>query len=117
MVGEAIANVAQSTLLDILFDGVESLFFTYLHFSVGPAGNFNDHVEDAVILVREEGDVVPWADGGLGGSRFEVRAVLWEILNRAGRDGRSQACYALPSIEGGAQAVVKVVDDEFRKKG
>ena len=77
MVGEAVANVTQSTLLDILLDRVERLFFRYLHFSIGPAGNFHDHVEDAVVLVREEGDVVPWADGGLGDGRFEVSAVLW----------------------------------------
>jgi hypothetical protein len=84
MVGEAVANVPQSTLLDILLDGVERLFFTDLHFSVGPAGNFDDHVEDAVVLVSKEGDVVPWADGGLGDGRFEVSAVLWERSDRAG---------------------------------
>ena len=77
MMGETVANVAQSTLLDILLDGVEGLFFTDLHFSVGPAGNFDDHVEDPVVLVSEEGDVVPWANGGLGHRRIEVGAVLW----------------------------------------
>ncbi len=81
MMGEAVANVTQSTLLDILLDGVEGLFFRDLHFSVSPARNFDDHVEDAVVLVSEEGNVVPWADGGLGPGRFEVGAVLWERSN------------------------------------
>ena len=84
MVGEAVANVTQSTLLDILFDGVEGLFFRDLQFGVGPAGNFDNHVEDAVVLVSEEGDIVPWADVGLGGGCFEVSAVLWERSDRAG---------------------------------
>jgi len=76
MVGEAIANVTQSALFDILFDGVKGLFFTDLHLGVGPAGNLDDHVENAVVLVGEERDVVPWADGGLSRGRFKVNAVL-----------------------------------------
>ena len=84
MVGKAVANIEQSTLLDILLDGIEGLFFRDLHFGVGPTGNLNDHVEDAVVLVREEGNVVPWADGGLSNSRFEVGAVLWERSGKAG---------------------------------
>ena len=84
MVGKAVANIAQSTLLDILLDGIEGLFFRDLHFGVGPTGNLNDHVEDAVVLVREEGNVVPWADGGLSNGRFEVGAVLWERSGKAG---------------------------------
>lgn len=81
MMREAVANVTQSTLLDVLLDGVEGLFFADLHFSVSPARNFDDHVEDAVILVSEERDVVPWAEGGLGPSRFKVGTVLWERSN------------------------------------
>ena len=88
MMGETVANVTQSTLLDILLDGVEGLFFTDLHFSVSPAGNFDDHIEDAIVLVSEEGDIVPWADGGLGRRRVEVGAVLWERSDRAGCDER-----------------------------
>ena len=83
MVRETVANITQPTLLDILLDGVEGLFFTDLHFGVGPAGNLDDHVEDAVVLVSEEGDVMPWADGGLSCGRFEVSAMLWERSDRA----------------------------------
>ena len=80
MVGKAVANIAQSTLLDIPLDGIEGLFFRDLHFGVGPTGNLNDHVEDAIVL----GNVVPWADGGLSNGRFEVGAVLWERSGKAG---------------------------------
>jgi len=88
VVGEAVANVTQPTLLDILLNWVEGLFFRDLHFGIGPAGDFDDHVEDAIVLVSEEGDIVPWADGGLGHGRFEVGAMLWEVSDRAGMSRR-----------------------------
>ena len=59
MVGEAVANVTQSTFLDILLDGVKWFFFRGLHLGVGPTGNLNDHVEDTVVLVGEKRNVVP----------------------------------------------------------
>lgn len=62
VVGEAVTNVTESTLLDILLDGIERLLLRDLHLCVGPAGNFDDHVEDAVVLVCEERDVVEWGD-------------------------------------------------------
>jgi len=104
VVRETVANITQSTLLDILFDRVEGLFFRDLHFGVGPAGNLDDHVEDAIVLVSEEGDVVPWAEGGLSCGRFEVSPMLWEKSDRAGRDERSLTCYASVSIERGGDA-------------
>jgi hypothetical protein len=58
MVGETIANEAQAALLDVLLDRVESLLLGDLHLRVGPAGDLDDHVEDAVALIREERDVV-----------------------------------------------------------
>jgi hypothetical protein len=84
MVREAVANVTQSALLDILLDRVEGLFFGDLHFGIGPAGNLNDHVEDTVVLVSEEGDVVPWADRGLSRGRFDECTVLCERSDRVG---------------------------------
>jgi hypothetical protein len=59
---EAVADVAQSTLLDVLFDGVEGLLLGDLHLCVGPARNLDDHVEDTIALVGEERDVVEWRD-------------------------------------------------------
>jgi hypothetical protein len=56
--GEAVAHVAQATLLDVLLNGVERLLLGDLHLGIGPAGNFDDHVEDAVVLVRKKGDIV-----------------------------------------------------------
>jgi len=58
VVREAIPDIAQFSPLDVLLDGVESLFLGDLHLRVGPARNLNDHVEDPLVLVSEEGDVV-----------------------------------------------------------
>ena len=62
MVGEAVADVAQTALLDVLLDGVEGLLLGDLHLGVRPAGHLDDHVEDAIVLVGEEGDVVEGGD-------------------------------------------------------
>lgn len=70
MMGKAVADVAQTTLLNILFDGVESLLFGDLHFSISPAGDFDDHVEDAVVLVREKRDIM---EGGYD------RTILFDV--------------------------------------
>lgn len=59
MVGEAVADETQATLFDVLLDGVEGLLLGYFHLGVGPAGNLDDHVEDAIAPVREKWDVVP----------------------------------------------------------
>lgn len=64
MVGEAVSNVAQLSLLDVLLDRVEGLFLANLHFGVGPARNLDDHIEDTIVGVSEEGDVVEWRDNG-----------------------------------------------------
>ena len=62
VVGEAVAHVAQATLLDVLFDGVERLLLGDFHLGVGPAGNLDDHVEYAIALIGEERDVVERGD-------------------------------------------------------
>lgn len=58
VVGEAVANETQPALLDILLDGIERLLLGNLHLRVRPARNFDDHVEDAVVLVCKKRDVV-----------------------------------------------------------
>ena len=58
MVREAIADVAQLALFDVLFDGVKGLLLGDLHLGVGPAGDLDDHVENTIVLVGKEGDVV-----------------------------------------------------------
>ena len=77
--GEAVADVAQAALLDVLLDGVEGLLLAGLHLRVRPAGDLNDHVEDAVVLVREERDVVEGRD--------DIAVLLEEgaVLERVGR--------------------------------
>jgi hypothetical protein len=62
MVGETIANEAQAALLDVLLDRVEGLLLGDLHLRIGPPGDLDDHVEDAVALIREERDVVERGD-------------------------------------------------------
>ena len=53
VVGEAVADVTQTALLHVLLDGVEGLLLGDLHLRVGPAGDLDDHVEDAIGLVGE----------------------------------------------------------------
>ncbi len=60
VVGEAVPHETQFSALDVLLDRVESLLLRDFHLRVGPAGDFNDHVEDAVVLIGEKGDIVPW---------------------------------------------------------
>jgi hypothetical protein len=64
MVRETIADVTQLALLDILFNGIEILLFGNLHLRVSPTRNFNNHIEDAVVLISEEGDVMERGDDG-----------------------------------------------------
>ena len=61
MVREAVPNIAQLALLDVLFDGIEGLLLGDLHLGVGPTRNLDDHVEDVLVDVGEEGDVVEGA--------------------------------------------------------
>jgi hypothetical protein len=58
VVGEAIAHVTQATLLDVLLDGVERLLLGDFHLCIGPTGNLDDHVEDAVVPIRKQRDVM-----------------------------------------------------------
>jgi hypothetical protein len=58
VVGETVAHVTQASLFDVLLDGIERLLLGDLHLSVGPAGNFDDHVQDAVALVCKKWDIV-----------------------------------------------------------
>lgn len=60
VVGEAIPDVAQSTLLDVLLDRIEYFLFGNFHLGVGPAGNLDYHVEDTLVSISEEGDIVEW---------------------------------------------------------
>jgi len=68
--GEAVADKAQTTLLDILLDRIEGFSGRDLHLGVRPAGNFDDHVEDAIVLICEERDVV---------ERGDDRAILFYV--------------------------------------
>lgn len=58
MVGEAVADETQAALLGVLLDGVKGFLLGYFHLGVGPTGDLDDHVEDAIVLVGEKRDVV-----------------------------------------------------------
>lgn len=62
VVGEAVTDEAETALLDILLDRVEGLLLGDLELGVGPAGDLDDHVEDAIALVGEKRDVVEGRD-------------------------------------------------------
>lgn len=76
VMGEAVANKTQATLLNVLFDGVERFILGDLKLSVGPTRNLYNHVEDAIVLVGKERNVV---EGGDDGSvLFRIDAVFWQ---------------------------------------
>ena len=62
VVRETITNIAKLAPLDVLFDGVERLFLGDFHFGIGPSRNFDDHVEDAILLISVERNVVERRD-------------------------------------------------------
>jgi len=60
VVGEAVANETQTTLFDVLLDGVEWFLLRNLDLGVSPTGDLDNHVEDAIALVGKKGNVVEW---------------------------------------------------------
>jgi hypothetical protein len=62
MMREAVTNVAQSIPLHILLDRIEELFLGDFHLGVGPSRDFDNHVENPIGLVDEEGDVMERRD-------------------------------------------------------
>jgi len=84
VVGEAVADETQPSLLDILFNGVEGFLLGNFHLSIRPARNFDDHVENAVVLVCEKRDVVEGRDHGA--ILFDVDAVFKSVC-RADKAG------------------------------
>ena len=62
MVGEAVADIAQATFLDVLLDGIERLLLGDFHLGISPAGNLDDHVENAIVPIRKEWDVMERRD-------------------------------------------------------
>jgi len=117
VVGEAVANETQTTLLDVLLDGIEWLFLGYLEFGVGPAGDFDNHVEDAIALVGKERNVV---EGGDDGSvLFWIYAMFWrEVVNKPATDVR-EIVRNLPKVWGAPTTRVEnsVEGDEVAQTG
>ena len=76
VVGEAVANEAQTTLLDVLFDGIERFLLGDLELGVGPTGDLDNHVEDAIALIGKERNVVEGRDDL--SVVFRVDAMFWD---------------------------------------
>lgn len=53
MMREAVANIAQLSLFSVLLDRVEGFLLGYLHLSICPSGHFNNHVQNASVVVGE----------------------------------------------------------------
>jgi len=64
VVGETVANETQTALFYVLLDGIEWLILRDLALGVGPTGDLDDHVEDAMALVGKERNVVEGGDDG-----------------------------------------------------
>ena len=64
VVREAVADEAQAIFLHVLFDGIEGFLLGNLHLGVGPAGHFNNHVEDTIVLVSEKRNIMEGRDDG-----------------------------------------------------
>ena len=80
VVGEAVADIAEATLLDVLLDGVERLLLGDFHLGIGPAGNLDDHVENAIVPICKERDVMERRDDELA-VLLDVDAVFCYILS------------------------------------
>lgn len=86
VMGEAVANETQTTLFDVLLDWVERLVLGDLELGVGPTGDLDNHVEDAIALVGKERNVV---EGGDDGSvLFRIDAMVWWKAGELTGNGR-----------------------------
>ena len=77
MVGEAVAHEAQTALFDILLDGIERLLLGNFHLGVRPAGNLDNHVENAIALIGEEWDIVERGDDQA--VLLDINSMFWSI--------------------------------------
>jgi len=74
VMGEAVANETQTTLFDVLLDGIEGLILADFELGVGPTRDLNNHVEDTIVLVVKERNVV---EGGKDGTvLFRIYAMF-----------------------------------------
>lgn len=62
MMREAVSDETKFALFDILLDGVECFLFGDLHLCICPAGNFDNHVENAILPVGEKWDIMEGGD-------------------------------------------------------
>lgn len=77
VVGEAVAHVAQAALFDVLLDWIERLLLGNFHLGIRPAGNFDNHVENAIGLIGKERDVVERRDDLA--VLLDINTMFWSI--------------------------------------
>jgi hypothetical protein len=80
VVREAVAHKTEPAFLDILLDGIEGLFLGDFHLSIGPSGDFDDHVENAMLLISMERNVMERRDDG--SMLLDENAVLCGVIDR-----------------------------------
>jgi hypothetical protein len=80
VVREAVAHITEPALLDILLDGIEGLFLGDFHLGIGPSRDFDDHVEDAILLISVERNIVERRDDR--SMLFDEDAMLWDVISR-----------------------------------
>jgi len=79
VVGEAVSDETELSLLGVLEDGVQGLALANLHLGVGPSRNFDNHVEDGLLLVRPQGDVVEGRQDIAGSLVLDENSVLKSV--------------------------------------
>lgn len=55
---EAVAHETQPALLDILLDRIEGFLLGNLHFGIRPSRDLDDHVENTVVQISEQGNIM-----------------------------------------------------------
>lgn len=103
VVGEAVADESEFALLDVLLDGVEGLLLGDLHLGVGPSGDLDDHVQDAIVEICEERDVVEGRDDVA--VVLDVHAVLYARRGRVETSLRSAQKRKMDSFDSDAPSV------------
>lgn len=77
MVGETVADETQTTFFDVLLDGIEGLIPGDFDLGIGPTGDLDNHVEDAIALISKERNVVEGGDDA--STVFRVDTMFWWV--------------------------------------
>lgn len=62
MMGEAVADITEFALLDVLLDRVKQLVLGDFQLGIGPTRHFNNHVQNTLFLVSKQRNVMEGRD-------------------------------------------------------